>query len=65
MAQLISAALLVLLPRQIARIYTTDQGVISMAAQLLILAAVFQVSDGIQVTATGALRGLKTLGARC
>ncbi len=30
-----------------------------MAAQLLLLAAVFQLSDGLQVSAAGALRGLK------
>jgi MATE family multidrug resistance protein len=30
-----------------------------MAVQLLVLAAIFQLSDGIQVWAAGALRGLK------
>jgi len=33
--------------------------VAALAAQLLVLAAIFQLSDGIQVTAGGALRGLK------
>ena len=32
---------------------------VAFRAQLLILAAIFQFSDGIQVTANGALRGLK------
>lgn len=33
--------------------------VISIAAELLIIAALFQISDGIQVTVLGALRGLQ------
>jgi len=38
--------------------FTEDKNVISVAASLLLIAAVFQVSDGIQVTMMGALRGL-------
>ena len=33
--------------------------VIALASQLMIIAALFQLSDGIQVTALGALRGLQ------
>ncbi len=40
-------------------VYTDDADVAALAAQLLLLAAMFQFSDGIQVTANGALRGLK------
>jgi MATE family multidrug resistance protein len=40
-------------------LYTDDANVASYATQLLLLAAIFQFSDGIQVTANGALRGLK------
>jgi MATE family multidrug resistance protein len=58
-AQVVSATVLLTLPRQIAAIYTRDEGVVVMAAQLLMLAAVFQLSDGLQVSAAGALRGLK------
>ncbi|MGI0484673.1 MATE family efflux transporter [Pantanalinema rosaneae CENA516] len=36
-----------------------NQAVISLAKQLLGVAAVFQIVDGLQVTAAGALRGLK------
>ena len=54
-----SSTLLVLLPGPIARIYTADQGVIAIAVQLLVLAAIFQLSDALQVSAAGALRGLK------
>lgn len=58
-AQTISVGLMLLLPRQIASLYTTDPGVIALAAQLLMLAGLFQFSDGLQVAAAGALRGLK------
>jgi MATE family multidrug resistance protein len=49
--------LFVFLPRQIARTYTHDQQVISLSLKLLRVAAVFQLFDGLQVVATGALRG--------
>ncbi|MDB5131777.1 MAG: norM [Mucilaginibacter sp.] len=39
-------------------IYTTDKIVISIAAQLLILAALFQLFDGTQVVGLGILRGI-------
>ena len=54
-----SAIVMFTLPEWIARIYTGDRQVIELAASLLLLAAVFQVSDGLQVAAAGALRGLK------
>jgi MATE family multidrug resistance protein len=57
--QAVSSLAMALFPLAIANIYTDDHGVAAMAAQLLLLAAIFQFSDGIQVTANGALRGLK------
>ena len=39
-------------------LYTPDTEVISIAASLLVVAALFQVSDGIQVVGLGSLRGL-------
>ncbi|MCZ6727386.1 MAG: MATE family efflux transporter [Acidobacteria bacterium] len=57
--QVVSALVLVTLPRQIAGIYTTDERVVVVAVQLLVLAAIFQLSDGLQVVAAGALRGLR------
>lgn len=39
-------------------IYTSDKNVIGIAAQLLILAAVFQLFDGAQVVGLGILRGM-------
>jgi MATE family multidrug resistance protein len=46
-------------PQHIAALYTADATVIALAAQLLVLAGLFQFSDGMQVAASGALRGLK------
>ncbi|HET8860095.1 MATE family efflux transporter [Marivirga sp.] len=39
-------------------IYTSDPEVIGIASSLLIIAALFQLSDGIQVVGLGALRGM-------
>jgi MATE family multidrug resistance protein len=58
-AQALSAGAMLLVPRFIASLYTNDALVIGLAAQLLVLAGLFQFSDGIQVAANGALRGLK------
>lgn len=44
-------------PAYIARIYTTDPTVIRMASTLLFVGAFFQLFDGLQAVATGALRG--------
>ena len=45
-------------PRFILRVYTTDASVVAGGALLLRIAALFQLFDGLQVVATGALRGL-------
>lgn len=58
-SQAVSALVMLLAPRHVARIYTDDPAVITMAASLLFFAAIFQISDGVQVSAAGALRGLK------
>ena len=44
-------------PRAIARIYTPELAVVRAGGVLLTVAAVFQLFDGLQVVATGALRG--------
>ena len=56
---LVSAALMLGLPHFIASLYTHDPKVIALAVQLIVLAGLFQFSDGIQVASNGALRGLK------
>jgi MATE family multidrug resistance protein len=53
----ISAICLFLLGRPIARIYSPEADVVSAGATLLMVAAIFQLFDGLQVVATGALRG--------
>lgn len=57
--QCLSALVMYLFPEYIARIYIADVEVIRLAAGLLLLAAVFQLPDGLQVAAAGALRGMK------
>ncbi len=57
--QLISASVMMFAPRTLIALYTTDLAVAALAARLLWLAGVFQISDGIQVLCNGALRGLK------
>jgi MATE family multidrug resistance protein len=54
---LCASAALVLAPRFIARAFTADPAVIAATVPLLLVAAAFQFFDGVQVTATGALRG--------
>lgn len=41
----------------IARIFTPDEAVVHAGATLLLIAAAFQLFDGLQTVATGALRG--------
>lgn len=45
------------MPRAIVRIYTPDPALIPAASALLFVAAFFQLFDGMQTVATGALRG--------
>lgn len=55
----LGALVLALFHNQIAAIYTNDMAVAGLAGQLLVLAAIFQFPDGIQVMSAGALRGLR------
>ncbi len=55
----VTALIIFLFPEQITAIYTDDAPVTEIAVQLLFMAAVFQISDGLQVSGFGALRGLK------
>lgn len=54
-----SAVFTAVFATQIARLYTPDHDVVALSSSLLIIAAVLQIGDGTQVTAAGALRGLK------
>lgn len=55
----LSAIVIVMLNDSIAALYTRDLQVRQLAAALLLMAALFQLSDGIQVGTAGALRGFK------
>ena len=44
--------------RNIAGLFTNDSAVLDLAARLMIVAGIFQIADGVQVTAAGCLRGL-------
>lgn len=57
--QCVASALMLGIPHAIALLYTDAPAVRALAAQLLILAGLFQFADGIQVASNGALRGLK------
>ncbi len=53
----VSAVVFIAIPRQLAELYSTQAGVLALAAQLIPVAGVFQVFDGLQVVAGGILRG--------
>lgn len=55
----LSAAFIAVFRWQIARAYTSDPAVQELCVQLLLFAAVFQLSDSTQVAASSALRGYK------
>lgn len=52
-----SAAMFALMPRVMARLVTDQESIIHAAAPLLLVVAVFQLSDGIQAVGAGVLRG--------
>jgi MATE family multidrug resistance protein len=52
-----SGLLFVSIPTWIARLFSPDPMVIRTGARLLLVAAAFQLFDGLQTVATGALRG--------
>lgn len=54
-----TATIMILFPEAIVRIYTTDPDVSATALNLIFLAAIFQLSDGFQVSGQAALRGMK------
>ena len=54
---LASAVIFLVLRRPLVAIFTEDADVIALAANLLFVAAAFQLFDGVQAVAAGALRG--------
>jgi len=58
-----SALFMALFNQQIAAAYTSDRAVVALAAQLLLLAALFQLTDASQVATSCAIRGYKVTRA--
>jgi MATE family multidrug resistance protein len=61
---LLMAIAMWLMPQTIVSLYLdvqdpANQEVVALAIRLLLVAAIFQIVDGVQVTATGALRGMQ------
>jgi multidrug resistance protein, MATE family len=52
-----SGLVFVSIPKIIARVFSPDPAVVRVGATLLLVAAAFQLFDGVQVVTTGALRG--------
>jgi MATE family multidrug resistance protein len=55
----LSAIFLLIFRDSVVNLYTDDEAVRGIAISLLLMAAIFQVADGVQVGAAGALRGYK------
>ncbi|GIU33219.1 putative multidrug resistance protein NorM [Shewanella colwelliana] len=56
---LVTAVITVLFKTQIALLYNNNPEVVTLAGSLMFLAALYQLSDSVQVVAAGALRGYK------
>lgn len=54
----VAAAIFLLVPWELARMYSPDAEVVALAAGLIPIAGLFQVFDGTQVVASGILRGI-------
>jgi MATE family multidrug resistance protein len=55
----LSATFLLVFRDAVVTMYTNDPSVTAIAISLLLMAAIFQVADGMQIGAAGALRGFK------
>jgi len=54
-----AAIMMLLFRHRVVQLYTTDAEVQAIAISLLLMAALFQISDGVQIGAAGALRGFR------
>ncbi|WP_413112491.1 MATE family efflux transporter [Thaumasiovibrio sp. DFM-14] len=55
----LSVSTLIFFPQQIIALYTSDPEIVAGASALLLYTAIYQISDAIQTSANGALRGYK------
>jgi len=53
-----TGVLFLLVPGALIRLFTQDAAVVALGGSLLLIAAIFQLFDGLQAVTTGALRGL-------
>ena len=58
-ANFVMGALLIFFRENIAMLFSSDPEVIRLGSQVLIMAGIFQLSDGMQAVGAGILRGLK------
>jgi MATE family multidrug resistance protein len=54
----LAAATFVSVPRTLIGLFTKEEAVLALGSSLLLVAAVFQLFDGLQIVTTGVLRGL-------
>lgn len=59
---LLAATVFISLRRVLPTIFTPDEAVVGIASSLLVLSAMFQISDGLQIISVGILRGMKDVG---
>jgi len=55
---LLAAIVLVVFPRPLIELYTSDPRVLAVGPALLVIVAAFEIFDAIQIVSTGSLRGL-------
>lgn len=53
------AIMFMLFNKELPKLFTNDEGILQLSSQLLLIAAVFQLFDGLQVTSIGMLRGME------
>jgi MATE family multidrug resistance protein len=58
-ANFVMGALLIFFREDIAMLFSADPEVIKLGSQVLVMAGIFQLSDGMQAVGAGILRGLK------
>ncbi|MEZ9525332.1 MATE family efflux transporter [Enterovibrio norvegicus] len=63
LAALFTATLTIIFREPIIHLYTKNPEVVAIAANLMLLAALYQCTDSVQVVAAGALRGYKDMKA--
>jgi multidrug resistance protein, MATE family len=52
------AIIFIIFNHELPKIFSTDEAILKLSAELLIIAALFQLFDGLQVTSIGILRGM-------